>query len=211
LKSVSRQNEYNGTCWIERPDVKPRKEQRDTPGSSVKWHPGNRMLHQIKGRTLAMTILQGLYETLTTWSEADDYLLEDGMWHVADFYKHQRAMVQALDPNVTGCGEFAKDSLEYFCTIPMKGRTEFTPRGYASLSSIRIMMPTAMKEIVGEPERNIYEPPDVFNPFIHALLGEVDVLNIVEGGPDFKSVMDPQIYRDFYETLKDNSINHKTR
>lgn len=79
------------------------------------------------------------------------------------------------------------------------------------MSSIRIMMPTAMKEIVGEPERNIYEPPDVFNPFIHALLGEVDVLNIVEGGPDFKSVMDPQIYRDFYETLKDNSINHKTR
>jgi hypothetical protein len=67
-------------------------------------------------------------------------------------------------------------------------------------------MPTAFKEIIGEPEPNIYESPDVYNPTIHPPLGEIDVLNIVEAGPDFKSVMDPQIYRDFYESTKDNSI-----
>jgi hypothetical protein len=67
-------------------------------------------------------------------------------------------------------------------------------------------MPTAMRELVGEPEPSVYEPPDVYNPTIHPPLGEIDVLNIVEAGPEFKSVMDPQIYKDFYETPKDNSM-----
>jgi hypothetical protein len=67
-------------------------------------------------------------------------------------------------------------------------------------------MPTAMKELIGDPAPNVYEAPDVFNPTIHPPLGEINVLNIVEAGPDFKSVMDPQIYKDFYETPKDNSM-----
>jgi hypothetical protein len=90
--------------------------------------------------------------------------------------------------------------------FPKKGRTEFTPRAYADLTSLRTIMPTAMKELIGEPAPNVYEAPDVFNPTIHPPLGEIDVLNIVEAGPEFKSVMDPQIYKDFYETPKDNSI-----
>jgi hypothetical protein len=67
-------------------------------------------------------------------------------------------------------------------------------------------MPTAMKEIIGDPEPSEYEAPDVFNPHIHPPLGAIDVLNIVEAGPEFKSVMDPQIYKDFYDTPKDNSM-----
>lgn len=63
-----------------------------------------------------------------------------------------------------------------------------------------------MKDIVGEPEPNVYQPPEVFNPTIHPPLGEIDVLNIVEAGPEFKSVMDPQIYKDYYETVKDHSV-----
>ena len=91
------------------------------------------------------------------------------------------------------------------CVFPKKGRTEYTPRAYADLTSLRTIMPTAMKEIIGEPAPNVYEAPDVFNPTIHPPLGEIDVLNIVEAGPEFKSVMDPQIYKDFYETSKDDS------
>jgi hypothetical protein len=90
--------------------------------------------------------------------------------------------------------------------LQKKGRTEFTPRAHADLSSLRTIMPTAMKELIGDPAPNAYEAPDVFNPTIHPPLGEIDVLNIVEAGPDFKSVMDPQIYKDFYETPKDNSM-----
>jgi hypothetical protein len=90
--------------------------------------------------------------------------------------------------------------------LQKKGRTEFTPRAHADLSSLRTIMPTAMKELIGDPAPNAYEAPDVFNPTLHPPLGEIDVLNIVEAGPDFKSVMDPQIYKDFYETPKDNSM-----
>ena len=93
-----------------------------------------------------------------------------------------------------------------FVCLSKKGRSEFGPRAYAGLTSLRTIMPTAMKEIIGEPPLNLYEAPDVFNPTIHPPLGEIDVLNIVEAGPEFKSVMDPQIYKDFYETPKDDSI-----
>jgi hypothetical protein len=87
-----------------------------------------------------------------------------------------------------------------------KGRTDFTPRAYADLTSLRTIMPTAMKEIIGDPDPSEYEAPDVYNPTLHPPLGAIDVLNIVEAGPEFKSVMDPQIYKDFYETPKDNSM-----
>ena len=100
-------------------------------------------------------------------------------------------------------------TLSCFVCLSKKGRTEFAPRAYADLTSLRTIMPTAMKEFIGEPPPNVYEAPDVFNPTIHTPLGEIDVLNIVEAGPEFKSVMDPQIYKDFYETPKDDSITLK--
>jgi hypothetical protein len=67
-------------------------------------------------------------------------------------------------------------------------------------------MPPAMRELVDKPEPSLYEPPDYYNPYIHPPLGEIDVLNIVEAGPEFISVMDPQIYKDYYETPQDHSM-----
>jgi hypothetical protein len=211
LKAHCRANEYNGTCWINRPDYTPTTNQKPVPGGRAGWHPGNR-IHQIRGRTLAMTILFALHDALSQWSEttdeAESYRLDDDVWHVTEYYENQRTKVMAVDPLETGCGQFEEDhGLGWVCNVPLKGRTEFTPRAYADLTSLRTIMPAAMKEIVGEPEPSAYEPPDVFNEFIHPPLGNIDVLNIVEAGPDFKSVMDPQIYRDFYdETPKDNSM-----
>jgi hypothetical protein len=205
-KQICRTKEYNGTCWIERPDVTPGSTQHKELGDRVSWHPGNR-IHQLKGRTLAMTILQALHEVLVTWSEAergDGHELSDDDWHVTDYYKNQREKIQALDPKETGCGEFEKNGLEHFCTIPMKGRTEFTPRAYAAFSSIRTLMPTEQAILVNQPNPNLYEPPDVFNPTIHPPLGEIDVLNIVESGPAFESIMDIK-YTDYYETPSDHS------
>ena len=33
---------FNATCWINRTDFIPNKQQSSKPGSQVSWHPGNR-------------------------------------------------------------------------------------------------------------------------------------------------------------------------
>lgn len=53
--------------------------------------------------------------------------------------------------------------------------------------------------MINKSEENIYLPPDVFNPALHPPRGEIDVLNIVENGIDFKSILYPD-YSDFYTT-----------
>ena len=63
-------------------------------------------------------------------------------------------------------------------------------------------MPKEMIANIPPATKNIYDPPDVFNPLLHPPLGEVDVLSIVEAGPEFQSTMNPQ-YTDFYERPSD--------
>jgi hypothetical protein len=43
LKTFCRENEYNGTCWIERDDYTPKTKQKPAPGGRASWHPGNRV------------------------------------------------------------------------------------------------------------------------------------------------------------------------
>jgi hypothetical protein len=119
LKGHCRGNEYNGTCWVPRPDVTPATRQNPAPGGRAGWHPGNR-IHQILGRTLSMTILFALHDALTMWSEADAYQLEDQVWHVTNYYENQRTKVQALDPKITGCGAFEDIDLGWVCKVPLK-------------------------------------------------------------------------------------------
>jgi hypothetical protein len=59
-------------------------------------------------------------------------------------------------------------------------------------------MPPEMKKNVDDMAWNIYKPPDVFNPSLHPPPGAIDVLNIVEAGVDFKSVLAPD-YTHFYK------------
>jgi hypothetical protein len=124
LKGHCRANEYNGTCWVERPDLPPPSTQKKEPGGRAAWHPGNR-IHQILGRTLAMTILFALHDALTMWSEsgseADAYKLEDHVWHVTEYYENQRTKVQLVDPMETGCGAFEKEhGIGWVCKVPFK-------------------------------------------------------------------------------------------
>ena len=58
-------------------------------------------------------------------------------------------------------------------------------------------------------EKNLYDPPDVFNPRVHPPLGEIDVLSIVEAGVEFQSVVAPD-YAQFYETAKTLDKTHQT-
>jgi hypothetical protein len=62
-------------------------------------------------------------------------------------------------------------------------------------------MPPEQAATIDPTEKNIYDPPDVFNPDLHPPPGEIDVLNIVEAGVDFKSTLSPD-YTHFYKKPK---------
>jgi hypothetical protein len=60
-------------------------------------------------------------------------------------------------------------------------------------------MPPEQLKYVNEPPENAYEAPDVFNPYVHPPKGEIDVLSIVEAGPDYRPIMAPS-YLDRYDS-----------
>jgi len=60
-----------------------------------------------------------------------------------------------------------------------------TPRANPRESAVRNLMKPAFDGYLPEPEKNVYNPPDVFNPFIFPPEGEFDYLAIVENGLDF--------------------------
>jgi len=117
LKDICRQNEYNGTCWLDRDDYTPTTPQRAAPGGRASWHPGNRR-HQIRGRVLAFTILKALKEALTIWKEADGYELPDDAWHMTERYESVRAKV--MDSEGYCHEKMRKHQLEFVCKYPMK-------------------------------------------------------------------------------------------
>jgi hypothetical protein len=125
FSSICRQNEYNGTCWIDRDDYTPTTKQQKEPGGRAKWHPGNRK-HQVRGRVLAFTFLQALKEVLEVWNGAEGYELPDDAWHVTAHYKNIRTKVAALGPEVGWCSEYETKGLGFLCNYPMQVRTETT-------------------------------------------------------------------------------------
>lgn len=80
-----------------------------------------------------------------------------------------------------------------------QARTEFTPRAYASFTNIRTLMPPEMLENINAAQKSEYSPPDVFNWRLYPPDGEIDVVNVLESGPEFKAVMAPS-YLDFYDS-----------
>ena len=72
-----------------------------------------------------------------------------------------------------------------------QARTEFTPRAFPPWTNIRNLVPPGQRALLNQPLPNAYDPPDVFNPHLHPPKGSVDVLNIVEQGVPFQSVLVP--------------------
>ena len=134
-----------------------------------------------------MTILQALAESLQEWSQQPNYKMDDDQWHVGTMYAEQKEAMKQLSPGESGCGGYSK--LSYLCTVPFQGRTEFGPRNLPSMSNVRNLMPIDLAETIGTSDQPVYQPPDVFNPLLHAPLGEIDVLKIVELGNDFQPVL----------------------
>jgi hypothetical protein len=162
------------------------------------WHPGNRQ-HQLIGRVVAFTILSALKEGLSDWNTAAGYELPDDVWHVTAHHENIRTKVKNLDPEITSCKEFANHDLEWVCSLPVKGRTEFTPRAYPTLSSVRSLMPLEMAQSIPESDRPLYNPPERFNPDLHPPPGSIDVVNILEAGVPFKPILNPDYGSSYYK------------
>lgn len=200
ISGICRQNEYVGRCWIDRDDVTPPRKQKGEPGGRAKWHPGNRK-HQVTGRQIAFMILDALKDALTMWNDAKDYKLPDDAWHVTSIYDNTRSKVENLDPNVGTCKKYAEKFSQFMCKTPVKARGEFTPRAYPEFTSIRSIMPPSQAQQVNDPPQNVYEE-DVFNPDLHPPAGALDVLNIIEAGVPYTSIMDPDYITQFHPKPK---------
>jgi hypothetical protein len=136
------------------------------------------------------------------WNEAHDFELSDDLWHVTGEFENARQKIQKHVNEGECMKSFAKHGLSDMCKLPMKARTEFTPRAYASSSSIRTLMHPEMLQQINPSEKSVYEGPDVFNPSLHPPKGAVDVLSVVEAGPSFLPVLVPQYSFDFYKKPK---------
>jgi len=203
ISSICRDNEYAGVCWVERDDFKPKTQQKKEPGGRARWHPGNRH-HQLTGRSIAYTILEALKEALTMWNDAKNYKLEDDMWHVTSLYDNTRSKVEKLGPDVGKCNEYADKKNAFsalMCNTAIQARTEFTPRAFPDFSNIRTLMPPAQLKHINSPPKSTYEAPDVFNKALHPPAGAIDVLNIIEAGVPYTSVLVPD-YTHFYQKPK---------
>jgi hypothetical protein len=75
--------------------------------------------------------------------------------------------------------------------MTIQARTQFTPRAFPSWTNIVDILSPEQQSLLNAPGKNVYDAPDVFNPHLHPPKGSVDVLNIVEGGIPFESVLVP--------------------
>ena len=71
-------------------------------------------------------------------------------------------------------------------------------------------MPEAQRKEINDPPAPVYMPPDVFNPSLHPPKGAVDVLNIVEAGVDFSSILNPDYHSNYYKVPKFRTEPMKT-
>jgi len=202
-----RERAYNGTCWVKRPDFEPTTKQRNEPTGRQKWHPGNRA-HQLKGRVITFSVLRALEKGLLLWSEAENYILEDDLWHVTSHYESIRAKAASSVPKLESNDCYDMDLPDRVCTVPIQGRTEFTPRANPAETSIRSIVKRGTEHIP-KPWKNIYAPPDIRNPSFEVPHGEVDYLRIIENGNEFlpiRSRMSQKPSTNARRSLQDDSL-----
>jgi len=133
-------------------------------------------------RAISFSILKALRDALTLWREAPGYELADADWHMSSDYEDARSKILAMDDEHIPC--LKNDIPKSFCRYPVSGRSEFLPRSNPVESSLRSIMKHGPEYFPG-PQRNLYDPPDAFNPRLEVPAGAVDYLHIVENGVDF--------------------------
>jgi len=180
------ENRYSSVCWINRTDeIRPVQNQREKPKGQVKWHPGWRP-HQLQGRVLAFTVLEGLEVAVNRWMDntMTGQPLDDAFWHVTEYYENIRNKTLHLDPTHGHCHKIAEGNKLpiRLCNTPLNGRTQYTPRAdYEGASITSIVKPTASGYVPENQVKLLYDGPDVHNPAYDIPEGQIDVISIVSG------------------------------
>ncbi len=117
----------------------------------------------------------------------DEYALPDDAWHVTDYYANVRNKLHEKDGE-TDC--YKSDAWpKRMCSTPMRAYTEFQPRPNPEKTSLlSIMKPASNGFKPHIHPGNLYNGPDVFNPFTAVPEGEIDVLAIVSNGRTYEEI-----------------------
>ena len=180
------ENKYLNTCWADQKGVNPPTKQVEHIAGAGKVHPGWRY-HQLKGRMLAVSVLEALQEAINTWSDVTitaGHPLPNEYWHVTDYYKDIREKINNLDADVGSCGKLKDYLPERMCKVAVHGRTEYTPRiGQEETSISSMIKPAGESNYVPKVEdKMVYEGPNEPNPVLALPEDAFDVRFIVSAG-----------------------------
>lgn len=133
-------HKFNSICWIDRDDITPPTEQKKHPdGQENETNLGFRE-HRFRGRKLSYLVLTALGRTLDRWMEksmSEGYPIGDDMWHVSDYFNAIRGKTSNMHDSFC---ESRMKLLPRLCNVPMKGRSEYTPRFKPDETSIRSIL-----------------------------------------------------------------------
>jgi len=137
IVEICNSNKFNAACWVDRDDIIPPTEQKEHPcGQENESNLGFRA-HRFKGRKLTYMVLTALGRTLDLWmdkSMTEGYPISDHLWHVTDRYNTIREKTGNMQES------FCENRMKFLprlCNVPMKGRSEYTPRFKPDETSIR--------------------------------------------------------------------------
>lgn len=177
---------YNAICWEPRSDFEPPTNQKDSPGSQVGWHPGNRH-HTWQGRKLALVVLHALSIALDTWETAIEEKgvpLEESYWHVGMRYAAIRDKLRRhlttpksndVDQDVRSKCEAMMPWLPRVCRVQMHGFGMWTPRVLQDFDFLNLIHPAPNGYKPDYPIENVYHGFDLL-PLNQALADDqVDV------------------------------------
>jgi hypothetical protein len=174
------ENKYRTQCWVERNDIAPPTKQKDSLPIQLSY-PGFRQ-HQLTGRVLAFFLLQALDQAISLWSEktvVEGMPLADEYWHMSQYYSDIQQRIQNMPPSFCEEGSYGRFPPR-LCKVPLKARTEHTPRANPDNTSITSILqrvsPDGYLPRVAAP---LYEGDDVPNPATTLPEGTVNVRSIL--------------------------------
>lgn len=102
------------------------------------------------------------------------------MWHITEYYNNIRGKALAMDASVGGCDNNNDLYPKRVCTVPMRGRSEHTPRANPDETSFISIMKAPPDGTPVQLKREVeYEGPDVPNPALYPPEGSIDVPPII--------------------------------
>jgi len=179
------ERKFNKGCWdTSITDFVPPTPQKEPPFGGQ--HPSWRS-YQLTGRKISLIFLHALEEAVDLWQEntvvVGRFPLDDQFWHLTDHYAKIRNETQeSLADSICMTEKNLHDSLRKVCSVPMRGRTEFTGRANPDRTALRtIIRPTADGYVPTNNKEVVYDKPITIDGQLIPE-GEVDVRAIVGAG-----------------------------